>query len=67
MPAHLVALCLMWTLWKERNNCTFEDVEVSVVQMKRAFKRTLFKWSCVLGPSDIHSHVDFIDSLSVWL
>ena len=31
----------------ERNHSTFDCIEVSVVQLKSSFIRTLFDWSCI--------------------
>ena len=36
----------MWTLWREQNRCTFEDREISGVEL---FARLLFDWSQVRG------------------
>jgi hypothetical protein len=32
---NLAPLCLLWTLWKKKNHCTFEGVEASVTQLNR--------------------------------
>jgi hypothetical protein len=37
-------LCLMWCLWRERNARSFEDIETSVVELKRIMFNTLYTW-----------------------
>ena len=41
---NLVPLCLMWTIWKERNSQIFEDKANSMDQIKGAFVNALFDW-----------------------
>jgi hypothetical protein len=53
----------MGMLWRKRNNCTFNGMGSSVIEMKSLFVRFLFEWSQCMGISDRHSLVDFIDSL----
>ncbi len=49
----------MRAICRDRNNCTLNGVEVSVIELK-----SLFKLSCILGTSNMHSLVDFTDSMS---
>lgn len=44
-----VPLCVMWLIWKEHNNCIFEDVERSGSQLIALLEGTLFDWSCAWG------------------
>jgi hypothetical protein len=37
-----VPSCVMWALWRERNNCTFEDVELSVDKLIESCMSSLF-------------------------
>jgi hypothetical protein len=41
---NLVPLCLMWTIWKERNSRIFQDKASSMDQIKGAFVNALFDW-----------------------
>ena len=59
-------LCLMWSLWNERNQCTFDGIERPVSILKENLLRTLFTWSHVFGVISSTSFLDFIDSLSLW-
>ena len=42
---NLAPLCLMWSIWRECNNCTFEDEESSGNQLLASFIFSLFDWS----------------------
>jgi hypothetical protein len=39
---NLVPSCVMWALWRERNNCTFEDVELLVDKLIESCMSSLF-------------------------
>ena len=32
-----IPLCIMWTIWNERNYKVFEDVESSMMEVKQTF------------------------------
>jgi hypothetical protein len=40
----LVPLCLMWCIWRERNAQHFEDVETSMVELRKRLLNTLYIW-----------------------
>ena len=61
---NLIPLCLMWTIRKERNCRTFEDVSSSDSQLLACFASTLFDWSRVWGFTSSSNITDFISSLS---
>ena len=46
---NLVPLCLMWTIWRERNNRTFEDEKHSLPKLLELFYGLLFDWARVWG------------------
>jgi hypothetical protein len=46
---NLVPLCLMWTLWRERNRRTFEDADHLEAKLLELFYGLLFDWSRVWG------------------
>jgi hypothetical protein len=45
----IVPHCVMWWLWRERNDCLFEDCERSVAALKLLFIQTLYEWVFSLG------------------
>jgi hypothetical protein len=40
----LVPLCLMWCLWCERNAWFFEDVETSILELRKLLLNMLYLW-----------------------
>ena len=44
-----VSHCLMWYIWRERNNWRFEDLERSISDLKLFFLKTLLDCVVVLG------------------
>lgn len=50
---NILPLCLMWLLWKHRNNCTFEAW----------LSETLFDWSHAWGLAKSNTVIDFSESL----
>ncbi len=61
---NLVPLCLMWTVWRERNRRTFEDEEHSNTKLTELFFGLLFDWVQVWGFTSEISLADFFVSLS---
>ena len=58
----IVPHCLMWCIWRERNNRHFEDLERSIADLKLFFLKTLLDWVTVFGFrsfSSIHGFMDF--------
>jgi len=56
----IVPPCLMWCIWKERNNRCFEDSERAMPNYKLLFFRTLLEWFSVWRNHSF-SLLDFID------
>jgi hypothetical protein len=54
--------CVMWLLWRERNNCVFEGVETTSLDLKSRVIQTLFVWMRNPTNLDYSSCEDFIDS-----
>jgi hypothetical protein len=52
---NLVLHYLMWTIWRERNSRTFEDVENHVRKIIELFMGSLYDWSRAWGFSSSHS------------
>ena len=53
----------IWVIWEGINNCPFNGVAVSVTELKSLHLRSLFEWSRILGTGNMHSVVDYIESL----
>ena len=56
--------CIMWCLWRERNVRTFEDCELSVVELKLHFYRSLLDWMLATGLFRLSNMLDLIDYCS---
>jgi hypothetical protein len=54
----------MWTVWRERNQRTFEDAEHSNFKLIELFFGLLFDWAWVWGLTSMLSLADFVASLS---
>jgi hypothetical protein len=51
-------LCLVWCVWRERNDQSFEDSERTVMELKASFY-TLFQWIAAYDYFHISSFHDF--------
>jgi hypothetical protein len=54
--------CHMWCIWRERNQCTFEGVELSLSKLKFLFLKSLYDW-CSASLYSTDSLMDFLDDL----
>ena len=61
---NLAPLCLMWTVWLERNSRTFEDAGCSTDQLLEKFASSLFDWARAWGFSTATCVADFVVSLN---
>jgi hypothetical protein len=41
----IAPLCLMWTIWRERNARCFEDCKKSKEELKNILVKSLFNWT----------------------
>ena len=62
---NLVLLSLLWTIWKERNRQTFEDVKVTSTQLLASFISSLYEWSFVSSLIDGIYVQSFIESIHI--
>ena len=60
----VASLYLWWTIWKERNRKTFNDVEQPNKAIKPTFKYTFVNWARVYTEDHMLSMSDFVDWLS---
>ncbi|KAG6729257.1 hypothetical protein I3842_01G018300 [Carya illinoinensis] len=45
----MIPICIMWCIWQERNERTFEDKERSMEELKAFFFRTLCTWAIAVN------------------
>ena len=45
--------CLMWCIWRERNNQCFEDSKKTIANLKLFFFKTLLDWMSIIGSYSI--------------
>jgi hypothetical protein len=60
---NMVPLCLLWTLWRERNSRIFENSERTESQLQELFPNTLYDWAIAWGYSRFDYVISFLDSL----
>jgi hypothetical protein len=51
----------MWTIWRERNQRTFEGLERSSIELKLFLLRSLNDWTVASSGSAFSSLEDFLD------
>ncbi|RVW16810.1 putative ribonuclease H protein [Vitis vinifera] len=57
-------LCLMWTIWRERNRRAFDDMEKNDQDIKSIFLYTFVNWARVYIEEHTLSLIDFVDWLA---
>ena len=62
----MIPQCLMWCLWRERNDRTFNGVEKSILAIKFQFVHTLLDWLKASHLDSTMSLSDMIDLCSVF-
>ena len=55
--------CILWCIWRERNQWIFEGNEMSITSLKFLFLKTLFKWATHSPTISTLSLMEFIESL----
>jgi hypothetical protein len=61
---NLIPSCLMWTIWRERNNRTIENKETVPAKLIELFFVSLFDWCRVWGLTSSPSVGEFVASLA---
>ena len=51
--------CLMWCIWQEQNQRTFEGVKLSLLNLKFLFLKSMYDW-CSVSPFSTASFMDFL-------
>ena len=57
--------CIMWLLWRERNQRVFEGQEVTSQDLKSNLLRTLYEWVSITTNPAISSYEEFLDSCNL--
>jgi hypothetical protein len=60
----MAPLCLMWTIWKERNARCFEDMELTMAELSNRFLKLLFLWAGVLNIPQVSNMQQFVQVCS---
>lgn len=61
-------LYLMWTIWREMDNCMFNCMELSTLELKSLYLQSLYEWWCTRFVCvHLPSLVGFVDYLSLSL
>ena len=61
---NMVLGCLMWVVWLERNQRSFEVLERTLDQLQALSQNTLFEWAKCWGYSNCSSALEFFSTLS---
>jgi hypothetical protein len=61
----LAPLCLLWCIWRERNARLFEDVETSMVELRKRLLNTLYFWIVPHHSLSSFTYVEFLNLFSV--
>ena len=62
---NLIPSCLIWTIWRERNNRSFENKETAIDKLLEIFRGVLFDWSRAWGVTSSPSIGEFLVSLAI--
>ena len=57
--------CVIWLLWREHNHRVFEGQEVTSLDLKSSFLRTLYEWVSITISPAISSYEEFLDSCNL--
>ena len=59
----MIPICIMWCLWQERNERTFEDKERSVEERILLFFRTLCTWAIAVDFNGMEFHEFLVSNM----
>lgn len=51
--------CIIWTIWREWNNRTFEGEKQSITELMRSFILSLFEWITAFNALSFSSLLEF--------
>jgi hypothetical protein len=60
----MAPLCLMWTIWRERNARCFEDKEMIMAELSNGFLQLLFFWAGFFNIPQVSNIQQFVEVCS---
>jgi hypothetical protein len=60
----LAPLCLLWCIWRERNARLFENIETSMVELRKRLLNMLYFWIVSHNCLNNFTYVDFLNLFS---
>jgi len=54
----------MWCIWRKRNGRSFEDCEITVVELKAFFFSSPYHWTAAIDCFHFYSFHDFVNICS---
>jgi hypothetical protein len=66
VPRKMVLTCILWCVWKERNNKCLEDLERSLEDILASFFHTLYLWTVAFVSHLLLSFGDFLVRFSIY-
>ena len=60
----MAPLCLMWTIWKERNARCFKDTELTMAELSNRFFKLLFLCAGDLNIPQVSNMQQFVEACS---
>jgi hypothetical protein len=60
----MVPICIFWSIWRERNNRCFEDVESSLEEILASLLYSLYSWTAAYLSPLYLSYADFLSRFS---
>ena len=60
-----VSYCLIWCIWRERNNWSFEDSKRTMAYLKLLFFKTQSDWMSIIGSLSISLVYGLMDACNL--
>jgi hypothetical protein len=60
----MAPLCLMWTIWRERNARYFEDKDMITAELSNRFLKLFFLWAGALNIPQVSTMHQFVELCS---
>ena len=60
----MVPICVMWCIWQEHNERTFEDKERTTEEIRILFFSTLFLWSLAIDFNGQNVHDSLVTTIA---